>query len=236
MSRNLENKAEKLPEVSVPEAALNVDNRFLNLLEVIEADQKRVTSEVQSIEERYDVRELKGSGGLKNIYLAYDRKSGREVALAKLKSEQTDENVELFLREARMTALLEHPNIIPVYDVGFTDEPFFTMKFIHGQSLSQIIAKDKELSLTDILRNFNKICDAIAYAHSRGIVHLDLKPENIFFDGFGEVIVLDWGISRRLYVPEGDNNTLEADLYKPYKIVGTREQWRRSKLILKTNR
>ena len=221
MSRNLEKKAEELPNVSMPDAAMNLDDRFVNLLDDMDADLNRLTSEIQEVSERYELRSQIGSGGLKKIFSAYDSKSGREVALAKLKVEKTEENIELFLREARMTALLEHSNIIPVYDVGFTDEPFFTMKLIQGESLSQIIFGDQEYSLLDMLRSFNKICDAIAYAHSRGIVHLDLKAENIFFDGFGEVIVLDWGISRRLYIPEGDKNSLEADLYDTGRIVGT---------------
>ena len=221
MSQDLESKPVNTSDVSIPDAATSFDERFVNLLEDMDADQNSVSAEVQLADERYVIGDLKGSGGLKNIYVAYDRKSGREVALAQLKAQNTEENTELFLREARMTALLEHPNIIPVYDVGFNDEPFFTMKLIQGKSLAEIIFKDHEYSLLEMLRNFNKICDAIAYAHSRGIVHLDLKPENIFFDGFGEVIVLDWGISRRLYVPEGDKNTLEADLYETSKVVGT---------------
>ncbi len=118
-----------------------------------------------------------------------------------------------FLAEARITAALEHPNIVPVHDLGETPEaalPFYTMKLLDGQPLLQILerirAGDPEwrarLNRHQRLVIFRKICDAVQYAHVRGIIHRDIKPENIMVGPFGEAILMDWGLAKRLEVPE----------------------------------
>ena len=122
-----------------------------------------------------------------------------------------------FLKEAQITGQLEHPNIVPVYELARRredDQPFYTMRFVRGQSLRGAIeefhrrragkAPDR-LALQSLLGAFLKVCDAIAYAHSRGVVHRDLKPENVVLGGFGEVVVLDWGLAKLVDVAdEGD--------------------------------
>ncbi|MCH2209602.1 MAG: protein kinase [Lentisphaerales bacterium] len=154
--------------------------------------------------ERYKDLHFYKSGGSKVIYKAYDEMTGRTVALAQLRNESKSVQIDSFLREARLNALLQHPNIVPVYDVGLLDEqPFFCMKFIAGNSLEEILQdldkKDEAMcqrfSLSDLIDIFLKICDAMAYAHSNGILHLDLKPENIRIDRFGDVLICDWGLS-----------------------------------------
>ena len=152
-----------------------------------------------------DVDEF-NKGGMKEIFSGHDRISGRNIAIAKMIDCNDSDDLELFLREARITACLEHPNIMPVYDISLDDNglPFFTMKLIHGEDLGDILKRVKKndadyserYRLASLLEIFMKICDAIAYAHSRGIIHLDLKPDNVKISGFGEVIVCDWGLSR----------------------------------------
>lgn len=165
-----------------------------------------------------DIAEF-NKGGMKEIFSGHDSISGRTIAIAKMIDCNDSDDLELFLREARITACLEHPNIMPVYDISLDGKglPFFTMKLIHGEDLGDILKRVREKSpdytekyrLASLLEIFMKICDAIAYAHSRGIIHLDLKPDNVKISGFGEVIVCDWGLSR--LIDEADPELLMKD-------------------------
>lgn len=156
---------------------------------------------------RYKTRDVLGAGGMKVVVRAEDLHAGRDVAMA-ISKVSSERNYRRFLEEARITASLEHPNIIPVHEVGHTPAgtPFFTMKIVHGDTLEQIVEKlnsgdpefRKRYTLRELLEIFCKICDAIAFAHSKGIIHLDLKPANILVGDYGEVLVLDWGIAHRL--------------------------------------
>ncbi|MCM8539611.1 MAG: protein kinase [Lentisphaeraceae bacterium] len=158
-------------------------------------------------------------GGMKQILSGHDSFSGRNIAIAKMLDCNDSDDLELFLREARITACLEHPNIMPVYDISLDKEglPFFTMKLIHGEDLGEILKNIKKndaqysekYRLAALLEIFMKICDAIAYAHSRGVIHLDLKPDNIKISGFGEVIVCDWGLAR--LIDDADPELLMKD-------------------------
>ena len=158
--------------------------------------------------ERYTDRQLIAAGGMKKIYKVFDQKTGRYVALAELHDELPVEVYEPFLLEARLTGLLEHPNIITVHDIGLSSgrTPFFTMELKIGDSLQEILEALKNnksdnlqnFSRIDLLNIFIKICDAIAYAHSRAVIHLDLKPDNIQIGAFGEVLVCDWGLGKVL--------------------------------------
>ncbi|WDE96560.1 serine/threonine-protein kinase [Lentisphaera profundi] len=153
----------------------------------------------ESLNERYTDAKFLGEGGLKKVYQVMDRATGRLVAMALPKAESREAH-DLFIREARLQSLLEHPNIISLHDMGLKDnKPWFTMKLIHGQRLDEYIKnfdaniREKENRILDI---FTKICDALSYAHSQNVLHLDLKPENIFVDDYGEVLVGDWGLGR----------------------------------------
>ena len=159
--------------------------------------------------ERYEEKSTLGDGGMGSVAAATDYVIRREVAIKKLRKEYKDtfEGRKLFLREAQITGQLEHPNIIPVYDLGRdedTGELFYTMKKIDGTSLEDILESIKEgkrayitrYPLTVLLRIFEKVLDAVDFAHAKGVIHLDLKPENIMVGEFGEVWVLDWGIAR----------------------------------------
>ena len=151
-----------------------------------------------------DVKEI-ASGGMKRIYRAYDQKTGRYVALARL-HDSVEENSSSFLAEARLTAALQHPNIIKVHDIDYDDSkaPYFTMDLKLGDSLADIIKKlkdgtggySKKYPLEALLNIFIKVSDAVSYSHSQGILHLDIKPENVQVGEHGEVLLCDWGLAR----------------------------------------
>lgn len=149
-----------------------------------------------------------GSGGMKEILKVRDRDTARDLAMAILSPDAQIQGACLarFVYEARITANLEHPNIVPIHDIGVdkAGQPYFTMKMIEGESLAHIlinIAKNKagyreEYNLPHLLTIFANVCHAIDFAHSKGIIHLDLKPENIQIGSYGEVLVLDWGLAK----------------------------------------
>ena len=148
----------------------------------------------------FEEEELIEEGGMKRIYRALDRRTGRHVARAEMRQAGADPG--RFLREARITALLQHPNIVPVYEIGLNPagQPYFVMKLSEGRNLDQLIGewRHQAPSLEHRLDLFSRITDAIAYAHHRGVIHLDLKPANIQVDLYGEVLVCDWGLARIL--------------------------------------
>jgi serine/threonine protein kinase len=174
-------------------------------------------------------------GGEKRISLVHDHRLDRRVAMARAVRSGAPQDLEQFLREARLTANLAHPNIMPVYNMGLDadGEPFFSMELIPGDSLKTIIGKlrDGDLdyrtnySLNTLLNIFIKVCDAIAYAHSRGVLHLDIKPDNIRVGEFGEVLVCDWGLARVINDADESSSTdygmLDADVLNDMTLSGT---------------
>ena len=139
---------------------------------------------------------------MKNIHEVVDRDTTRHLAMAAPKSDNKEDWND-FIFEARITAMLEHPNIVPVHDIGlFENRPCFTMKLINGDTLTQIIKsfskaqRQTPSTLHDLINILLKVCDAIAYAHSKDVLHLDLKPDNIRISDYGEVQVLDWGLAQ----------------------------------------
>lgn len=160
---------------------------------------------------RYTLRELIARGGMGVVYAAEDEKLSRRVALKVL--DTPDANGELagrLMREARILAQLEHPGIVPVHDVGALADGrvFYTMKFVEGLRLDKYIAQID--SLPQRLRLFLRVCDAVSFAHARGVLHRDLKPANIMVGSFGEVLVMDWGLAKilREHGVSGDETVL----------------------------
>jgi serine/threonine-protein kinase len=166
--------------------------------------------------ERYTLTRLHAMGGIGQVWLARDPNIGREVALKELRPERAA-NPALwarFLEEARITGQLEHPGIVPVYEMGRTDKgekPFYTMRFVRGQTLSEATkayhrkraeGKAGPLDLMSLLQVFLGVCHAVGYAHSRGVVHRDLKGQNVVLGDFGEALVLDWGLAKLVNQPE----------------------------------
>jgi eukaryotic-like serine/threonine-protein kinase len=148
---------------------------------------------------RYRLLERVARGGMGVVYVAEDEKLQRRVALKVLDVPGTDGDLaNRLIREALVLARLEHPGIVPVHDVGTLSDGhvFYTMKFVQGQRLDKYI--EPATSTTDRLRIFLRICDAVAFAHARGVLHRDLKPANIMIGSFGEVLVMDWGLAKLL--------------------------------------
>ncbi|MDD7985456.1 serine/threonine-protein kinase [Lentisphaera marina] len=169
----------------------------------------------QLLKKRYDGEDFIAEGGMKKIIRSRDSLTSRDVAIAFLKPDKK-EKLTSFIKEARLNARLQHPNIMTVYDIGVDDnqEVFFTMKLIEGQELGDILKSLKEapsstFDLQRLLYIFLKICEAISFAHSKKILHLDLKPENIQVGRFGEVLVCDWGLAKDL---NAQKETSEIDL------------------------
>jgi|HubBroStandDraft_1064217.scaffolds.fasta_scaffold02013_7 serine/threonine protein kinase len=148
---------------------------------------------------RYRIVERIASGGMGTVYLAEDSVLGRRVALKILDVPDTSgELAARLLREAKILARLEHPGIIPVHGAGTLADGrvFYAMKLVEGQRLDELVSRGE--SLPHRLRLFQRVCDAVAFAHARKILHRDLKPENIMVGPFGEVLVMDWGIAKSL--------------------------------------
>src|SRR5687768_15835226 len=144
------------------------------------------------------VREL-GHGGMGTVYLAEDGELNRLVAIKVLNTpEVTNDLRRRMIREAQIIARLEHPGIVPVHDVGELPDGrvFYAMKLVRGVRLDEYAANTS--SMRERLRKFQAVCDAVAFAHAHGVIHRDLKPQNIMIGSFGEVLVLDWGVAKIL--------------------------------------
>jgi serine/threonine protein kinase len=140
------------------------------------------------------VKEL-GRGGMGTVYLAEDKELDRLVAMKVLHTPEGELRRRM-IREAQIIARLEHPGIVPVHDIGTLPDGrfFYAMKYVRGSRLDEYAAQGS--SLNDRLRKFQAVCDAVAFAHAHGVIHRDLKPQNIMIGSFGEVLVMDWGIAK----------------------------------------
>ena len=144
------------------------------------------------------VKEL-ARGGMGTVYLAEDTELNRQVAIKVLSTPDITEDLRRrMIREAQIIARLEHPGIVPVHDVGTLPDGrvFYAMKFVRGVRLDEYAASTD--STRERLRKFQAVCDAVAFAHAHGVIHRDLKPQNIMIGSFGEVLVLDWGVAKIL--------------------------------------
>jgi len=169
-----------------------------------------IQKDLAQIETEYELVEEVGRGAMKQIYKVRELKANRFVAMAKMVDAMTKESVESFLREARLTSILEHPNIITIHDMGIgrDGEPYFTMELLKGRTLYEVVkeayAEDagsggiRGGARDELLSIFTRICDAMDYAHSKHVIHLDLKPQNIHVGEYGEVIIMDWGLAKIL--------------------------------------
>jgi serine/threonine protein kinase len=146
---------------------------------------------------RYRALRYLAGGGMGTVWLAEDTVLNRRVALKIL--DATNDSGELasrLLREARVLARLEHPGIVPVHDAGTLGDgrTFYCMKYVEGQTLDQYVRSSS--SLPDCLNLVQRIAEPLAFAHSKGILHRDLKPQNVMIGSFGEVLVMDWGVAK----------------------------------------
>jgi serine/threonine protein kinase len=175
---------------------------------------------------RYRILRPHARGGLGEIFVALDQELHREVALKEIKEERAHDSVSRgrFLLEAEITGGLEHPGIVPVYGLGqYSDgRPFYAMRFIKGDNLKEAIRRfheaekpgrdpgERSLALRDLLRRFVDVCNAVAYAHSRGVLHRDLKPGNIMLGKYGETLIVDWGLAKSVGRSDQTRTTEES--------------------------
>lgn len=162
-------------------------------------------------EDRYRLLDNFAHGGLGNIWRAEDKMIHRQIAFKELlpKALKNRVIVERFLEEAQITGQLEHPGIVPIYDVGYQENgtPFYAMKLLKGGNMEEAIdamhklpqgSTERQLAFTRLLRQFVAVCQAVGFAHDKGVLHRDLKPLNVMLGEFGETLVLDWGLAKVL--------------------------------------
>jgi serine/threonine protein kinase len=144
---------------------------------------------------KYEIIDRIGQGGMGTVYRARDRELDRDVALKVVRlPEGAPDIASRLTREARTLARLEHPGIVPVHDVGALPDGrvFYAMKLVRGAPLDQLPAT----GLAERLRIVERVCEAVAFAHAHGVIHRDLKPQNVMVGPFGEVLVMDWGVAK----------------------------------------
>ena len=161
---------------------------------------------------RFRLLRFHAQGGIGEVWVAQDTELNREVALKRLQERHADNrrSQDRLVLEAEVTGCLEHRGIVPVYSLGHSENgrPYYAMRFVSGTSLKDAIAEfhdakpsgpaggDRSLELRRLLGRFVDVCNTVAYAHSRGVLHRDLKPGNIILDDFGETLVVDWGLAK----------------------------------------
>jgi serine/threonine protein kinase/WD40 repeat protein len=181
-----------------------------NLNETIagEGSQESSSASILLPAQSYVVGREIAHGGMGSVLHAQDCKLGREVAMKvmRLSAAASEEARSRFVREATVLARLEHPNIVPIHELGWDAENrlYYTMKLVQGRTLQAVLnglrSRDADFinhyTLDRLLTIFRKICDAMSLAHAKGVIHRDLKPDNIMVGEFGEVLVMDWGLAR----------------------------------------
>jgi WD40 repeat protein/serine/threonine protein kinase len=201
---------------------------------------------------RFRILRPHARGGLGEVFLALDPALNRTVALKELLPARAHDPASQarFLLEAEVTGRLEHPGIVPVYALGRHDDgrPYYAMRFIEGETLRDAIDRfhqgdssaprsrprpgDRELAFRRLLRSVIDACNAVAYAHSRGVVHRDLKPDNIMLGRFGETLVVDWGVAKPTAGPAAEGSEEggwptspgsddDSSITRPGSVVGT---------------
>jgi eukaryotic-like serine/threonine-protein kinase len=181
--------------------------------------------------QRFRILRPHARGGLGEVHVARDEELNRDVALKQIQAAYADhpESRARFLMEAEVTGGLEHPGVVPVYGLGHFDDgrPFYAMRFIRGDSLKDAIGQfhrddgpgrdpgERSLALRRLLGRFIDVCNAVAYAHSRGVLHRDLKPGNIMLGSYGETLVVDWGLAKLIAKRESSSPGRDEATLRP---------------------
>jgi len=185
--------------------------------QLLERESQRADTPRSGSEERYQLLRLHASGAIGHVWAARDAELDRDVALKELKPERAADPalIARFLHEARVTSRLQHPGIVPIYELVAGDgeePPFYTMRLVHGQTLAEAArvyhqkrkaGQAKRVEFLHLLHAFLSVCNTVAYAHTRGVIHRDLKGDNVVLGDFGEVIVVDWGFAKVLSPTSG---------------------------------
>jgi tRNA A-37 threonylcarbamoyl transferase component Bud32 len=223
---------ESLARIGDPNIQATLDRAASAHVSTEDGDVDRTTSyavgSATSDGQRFRVLRPHARGGLGAVFVAVDTELNREVALKQILDHHADDPTsrQRFLIEAEITGGLEHPGIVPVYGLGTYDggRPYYAMRLIRGDSLKEAIERfhgdaarkadpgRRSLELRKLLRRFTDVCDAIDYAHSRGVLHRDIKPGNIIVGKHGETLVVDWGLAKPLGEVEQTSNSGERAL------------------------
>ncbi|MGE3727391.1 MAG: protein kinase [Candidatus Sericytochromatia bacterium] len=183
----------------------------------------------ESPRSHYDFLGMLGKGAMGLVHLARDRDLQRKVAYKQLLGKDNSDATARFLREAQITAQLDHPNIVPIYGMEAQSDGSlaYSMKLVQGKTFKELMAEtrafydqgqqpDIDHDLSQLLENFLKVCDAVAYAHNKGVIHRDLKPANLMLGRYNEVYVMDWGIARVMREdPAAQDKTAEDWILPP---------------------
>lgn len=192
---------------TVPDDRRNTAGRDPRLTDTVYSDaqdSRRAQSE-RPASLRFDDDGVLGRGGMGSVHRVIDRELRRLVAMKVLSQalESDEDAINRFVAEARVTGQLDHPHIVPVHELGVdaTGRHYFVMKMVAGRTLEAEIHDGEALPfrsgrLDALLDTLLKVCDAVAFAHSRGVVHGDIKPQNIMVGAFGQVYLMDWGMAR----------------------------------------
>lgn len=180
-------------------------------------------------EHKYQGGKKIAQGGMGTILTTREAGIRRTVVMKVLRGHDSTDRLLRFIEEAQITGQLDHPGIVPVYDLGVDAEhqPFYTMKYVRGVTLREVLGKleagDPETlaryPLTSLLTVFQKICDALAFAHSKHVIHRDLKPDNIMIGHFGEVLVMDWGLAKLLQIGSADPSAHSAEDAEGHSVI-----------------
>ena len=173
----------------------------------------------KALGKQFTVGDLLGEGGFAAVFRVRDHAQNRDVAVKVLDLGLTPSPglAERFVREARTSGQLEHPHIVPIYKVGgYKNEVLYiVMRCVDGPSVRQLLERDQRLSIVDAARIARQVADALGYAHGRGIVHRDVKPDNVLLDASGHVLVTDFGIAKAAQEASASQLTTEG------MVVGT---------------
>jgi serine/threonine protein kinase len=164
----------------------------------------------ETVAERYELEELVGHGGMSSVYRAHDSLLERYVALKVLHEQYNEDEdfVERFKREARLVAQLQHPNIVTVIDRGEQDgRQYIVFEYIEGENLKELVVRKGRLEVREALEIAIEVARALGFAHEHGLVHRDVKPQNVLLNGDGRAKVTDFGIARSLDVEQGVTQT-----------------------------
>jgi serine/threonine protein kinase len=185
-------------------------------------DTDRPLPEVLNPNTRYMFLSTIAKGGKSLIKSCKDRHLNRVVAYKELRPEFINDEIETtrLLREARVSAMLQHPNTVPIYEIGRDNRGnyYFTMKLVYGYTLREILDYRERYDLTQLIEVIKPVANALAYAHEHGVAHRDIKPENILVGPFSEVLLMDWGLAK---VWKKDGSTPEEPEESSTSIVGS---------------
>jgi eukaryotic-like serine/threonine-protein kinase len=198
-----------IPPAHAPAQTMGGQNTCLPRLERTDTGTQLVSHE----RPRFETTGMLGQGGLGEVVAARDLDIGRKVAIKRIRPDRPTKGAFLrFVQEVRTVGALDHPNIIPLHDVARDEDGqyYFVMKHIEGQTLGEIIRKLRnddpeahaEFTFERRTAIFEQVCHAVAFAHTRGVLHRDLKPDNVMVGTHGEVTLLDWGVAKQIGQPD----------------------------------